>query len=99
MVFSNPVFLFLFLPLTLLFYVLSPRSLKNLVLLGASLFFYAWGEELYVLILIASIAMNYVAGLLIDRAGERRSRLWFLWLGCRGSATVSSKPPRSCVYS
>ena len=81
MVFSNPVFLFLFLPLTLLFYVLSPRSLKNLVLLGASLFFYAWGEELYVLILIASIAMNYVAGLLIDGAGDRRSRLWFLWLG------------------
>lgn len=80
MVFSNPVFLFLFLPLTLAFYFLSPKVLKNAVLLGASLFFYAWGEELYILVLLGSIALNYVFGLLIDASVGRR-RLVMLWLG------------------
>ena len=80
MVFSNPVFLFLFLPLTLLFYFACPKILRNLVLLGASLFFYAWGEDLYVLILLGSIALNYLAGILIN-AQEGRARLWALWLG------------------
>lgn len=80
MVFSNPVFLFFFLPATLLAYFLCPKLFRNVFLLAASLFFYAWGEELYVLILIGSIGLNYVAGLLIERA-TARTRLWALWLG------------------
>ena len=44
MVFSSPIFLFVFLPLTLGLYYLLPRSAKNLFLLVASLVFYAWGE-------------------------------------------------------
>lgn len=67
MVFSSAIFLFLFLPLTLLGYFMLPRLLKNFFLLLASLFFYAWGEGSYVIIMLASIAMNYGFGLAIDR--------------------------------
>ncbi|MDP6839911.1 MAG: MBOAT family protein, partial [Planctomycetota bacterium] len=45
MVFSSQVFLFLFLPLVLLLYLVLGRWFRNLVLLTASLFFYAWGEQ------------------------------------------------------
>jgi len=80
MVFSNPVFLFLFLPATLAFYFVSPRFLKNTVLLGASLFFYAWGEDLYVLLLLGSIVLNYLLGIMID-VSQGHFRKWMLWLG------------------
>ena len=59
MVFSSPIFLFIFLPATLLLYFLAGKAVRNLLLLVISLVFYAWGEELYVLILLASIALNY----------------------------------------
>ncbi|MDT8318406.1 MAG: MBOAT family protein [bacterium] len=67
MVFSSVIFLFFFLPLTFLLYFLSPKNLRNLFLLASSLIFYAWGEGLFVLIMLVSIAGNYVAGLLVDR--------------------------------
>lgn len=63
MVFSSSIFLFAFLPLTLLFYYCSPRFLKNVVLLIASLIFYAWGELFYVLLMLISISLNYTLGL------------------------------------
>jgi alginate O-acetyltransferase complex protein AlgI len=75
MLFSAPVFLFLFLPVLLALYFLSPRPLRNLLLLVASLLFYAWGEKKYILVLLASIAFNYAMGLWLDRlarAGARR---------------------------
>ena len=65
MVFSSSIFLFAFLPLTLLVYYLSPRFLKNLILLSASLAFYAWGELFYVLLMLVSIVINYAFGLRI----------------------------------
>jgi len=71
MVFSSPVFLFLFLPIVLGVYFLLPKALWNLWLLVASLFFYAWGERLFTLVMAASICMNYVFGLLIERFRER----------------------------
>ena len=67
MVFSSTVFLFLFLPVVLLLHTVAPRALKNTVLLVASLIFYFWGEKFFVLVMLASIAANYVFGLLIDR--------------------------------
>ena len=67
MVFSSTVFLFLFLPIVLLGYFLMPRALRNLFLLIASLFFYAWGEGFYVALMLTSVALNYIAGRLIDR--------------------------------
>ena len=74
MVFSAPIFLFVFLPAVLLFYYLLPRQLKNIYLLIASLVFYAWGEIFYVLIMLVSIGFNYIFGLLLDngRAGPRK---------------------------
>lgn len=74
MLFTSPVFLFLFLPLCLLSYSLTPRPLKNTLLLIFSLFFYAWGELQYVLLMLASIITNYLMGLTIDRA--KHKRLW-----------------------
>ncbi|MFA7455138.1 MAG: hypothetical protein WCZ10_11820, partial [Desulfobulbaceae bacterium] len=68
MVFSSTIFLFQVLPLTLLAYLLAGRSVRNLVLLVASLIFYAWGENIFVLLMLFSITANYVFGLLIDRA-------------------------------
>lgn len=74
MVFSSTIFLFLFLPLVLCAYFLAGHRVRNLVLLTASLFFYAWGENIYVLLMLASILINYVFGLLIDRARRRGRR-------------------------
>ena len=80
MVFSSLVFLLGFLPALLLVYYLVParfRGLRNLVLLGASLFFYWWGAGPLVLLMVLSISVNYVGGLL---AGQRdRPRL--AWAG------------------
>lgn len=69
MVFSEPVFLFIFLPLLLgLYFLPGPfRRLRNPLLLIASLFFYAWGEKIFVLMMVASILFNYFAGLWIGR--------------------------------
>ena len=67
MVFSSLVFLLFFLPALLLVYYLVParfRGLRNLILLGASLFFYWWGPGPLVLLMVLSISVNYVGGLL-----------------------------------
>src|SRR5208282_4912284 len=68
MVFSSITFLFYFLPIFLACYVLTPTVVgKNVVTLLFSLVFYAWGEPRFLLILLFSIAFNYVAAILIDR--------------------------------
>lgn len=66
MVFSSSVFLFCFLPLVLLVYYLLKTEYRNAFLLVASLFFYAWGEPKFVLVIILSILINYIFGLLIE---------------------------------
>ena len=66
MVFSSIFFLFTFLPLSLLLYWMSPSKIKNFTLLAVSLFFYAWGEPVYVLLMIASILTNFVFGIFIE---------------------------------
>jgi alginate O-acetyltransferase complex protein AlgI len=70
LVFSSAVFLFLFLPIVLGVYFLVPKVLRNGWLLLASLIFYAWGEKGFVLLMLASIAMNYGFGLLVARFRE-----------------------------
>ena len=74
MLFPSVLFLSFFLPVTLAAYFLAPGiQIKNLVLLGLSLVFYAWGEPVFVLIMLGSIGFNYLAALLIDgQAGGRR---------------------------
>ena len=80
MVFSSPIFLFGFLPLILFLYYCSPRKIKNIGLLCASLVFYAWGEVLYAGVIIVSIIHNYFWGLLIQRPPIKTSK-FFLALG------------------
>lgn len=65
MVFSSPIFLFVFLPALLAIYFLAPPSMRNAVLLIGSLLFYTWGEGQYVAVMLGSIALNYVFGLAI----------------------------------
>ena len=67
MLFSSTTFLFGFLSLVLLSYYVVPRFLKNAVLLVFSLVFYAWGEPVYVFLMMGSIIVAYVTGLLCDR--------------------------------
>ena len=66
MVFSSFVFLFLFLPIILLIYYICPRKARNVILLLASLLFYAWGEPKYVLIMLFSTVFDYLNGRLIE---------------------------------
>ncbi len=70
MVFSSPIFLFYFLPTLIALYFITPRAAKNVLLLAASLLFYAWGEGFYVLLMLFSIALNYIAGLFIERSSH-----------------------------
>ena len=75
MVFSSATFLFLFLPLTLLVYynpLVRSRGFRNAFLFLASVAFYAWGEPVYVLLMLASIAVNWLFGLAIG-AGKNGS--------------------------
>lgn len=66
MLFSSLEFLLFFFPIVFIFYYLLPIKLKNYWLLIASLFFYAWGEPSFVLIMIGSIIVNYILALRID---------------------------------
>jgi alginate O-acetyltransferase complex protein AlgI len=78
MVFASPLFLFLFLPATIVAYFVLPRRWRNGVLLVASLVFYAWGEARYVPLILASVAFNWSMGLSIAAAtdpGARKRRL------------------------
>ena len=73
MLFSSVEFLCGFLPLTLLIYYLLPwRQARNRFLLLMSLGFYAWGEPLYLLVMLACIAANYAFGLLVDKYNGTR---------------------------
>ena len=67
MVFSTPYFLFLYLPAVLLLYYISPLKWRNLVLLVVNLIFYGWGEPVYIVIMFASIAIDYTHGMLVAR--------------------------------
>ncbi|MFR1927328.1 MAG: MBOAT family O-acyltransferase [Clostridium paraputrificum] len=67
MIFSSILFIFRFLPITLILYYITPQKYKNLILTLLSLVFYSWGEGKYFLIMIASIIIDYTAGRLIYR--------------------------------
>ena len=71
MVFSSLLFLFRFLPAVLLLYYMAPRKVRNVILLLFSLFFYAWGEPKYVLLMLCSITVDFIVGKKIDRCKKR----------------------------
>jgi alginate O-acetyltransferase complex protein AlgI len=81
MVFSSVIFLGVFLPLTLLIYYLSKnRVYRNAVMLVASLLFYAWGEPVYILAMIAVTLIDYVFGLLFGKTKSKAQGAWLLAL-------------------
>lgn len=76
MLFSSPLFVFLFLPVVLACYFLLPAMLRNLLLVVASLLFYAWGEGVYVAVMLLSLSLNYGFGILIHEFHHRAK--WIL---------------------
>jgi alginate O-acetyltransferase complex protein AlgI len=79
MQFHSLLFIYLFLPVTLFFYYIARKSLRNIILLTASLIFSSWFQIYLSLVLIGSITMNYVAGIVIERtSNEKKKKLFFL---------------------
>ncbi len=74
MVFSSLTFLFLFFPIVIGVYYLCPRALRNLWLLAARLLFYAWGEPVYIRLMVASILFNYLCGLGVAALQKREKK-------------------------
>ena len=72
MLFSSITFLYLFLPIVLGLYFIVPNKFKNSLLLMASLFFYFYGEPVYIILMIISILSGYLHGLWIDKARESK---------------------------
>ncbi len=87
MVFSSQIFIFIFLPLTLIIYytlgnILSNNIFKNCISLFASLIFYSWGGIKYLPVLCSSIFINYIFGLIIDKLKDKkRFKNFFLLIG------------------
>lgn len=77
MVFSSIPFLFFFLPLCLILYYAVPFSLKNGILLVFSLIFYAWGEPVYILLMLFATLVDYTNGLLMERFGNTKAKRTF----------------------
>lgn len=74
MVFSSHIFLFYFLPLSLLFYYSTPRRAKNVILTGISYIFYGWSNPLFTLLMLFSTVVDYCCGLIIGSAPSTASR-------------------------
>ena len=79
MLFSSIPFAFYFLPAVLVLYFAVPFRFKNAVLLTFSLFFYGWGEPVYLLLMMASIVAGWIFGLLIGKyRGTPKARLFLI---------------------
>ena len=74
MLFSSITFLFLFLPIMLAVYYIALFRLKNGLLLIGSLFFYAWGEPVYIILMVLSILLNYFCGMDIENNSENEAK-------------------------
>ena len=78
MVFSSIPFIFFFFPIFLIVYYFAPNKYKNLILLIFSLIFYAWGEPVYILLMIFSSVFNYIIGRKIEKYSNRKKQKQFL---------------------
>src|SRR5574344_710624 len=74
MVFSSIPFIFFFLPLFLIIYYLVPNKYKNYILLIFSLIFYAWGEPIYILLMIFTTYMDYLNGRVYLKSGNHKKK-------------------------
>ena len=83
MVFSSIPFLYYFLPAVIFFYFISPKRLKNAVLLVFSLLFYAWGEPKFLVFMVISIIQGYIFGLLTEKFRSKKPlKTLFTALSC-----------------
>lgn len=83
MLFSSITFLYYFLPIVLIIYYIAPLKGKNLVLLISSLIFYGWGEPRYIVLMVLTIAVQYLLGLLIERHLDTElAKLWMIISVC-----------------
>ncbi len=74
MVFSSLIFLFMYLPVTLLIYYIVPRKARNLFLFFINLVFYGWGEPTLVLLMLISIVINYAGGYFVEKCKPDKGR-------------------------
>ena len=82
MVFSSLLFLFLYLPIVLGIYYITPRRFRNLFLFVANLVFYGWGEPVFILVMIFSTVVNYIYGLLIHKYQDQKRTAKILLITC-----------------
>lgn len=83
MVFSSLVFLFAYLPATILPYYLIPRKFRNLFLFFINLIFYGWGEPMLVFLMVFNIIFNYIGGYFVDKyRDDKKKKKLFLVLTC-----------------
>ncbi|MBQ5599346.1 MAG: MBOAT family protein, partial [Lachnospiraceae bacterium] len=78
MLFSSISFLYYFLPCVLILYLVTPRKLKNFVLLLSSLFFYGWGGVNFLWLMMIMLAAGYIWGLLVGKYREQKIGKWLL---------------------
>ena len=78
MAFNSLYFILLFLPLALIFYYITPKKFRNIILLLENLVFYAWGDISYILILLSLIIVNYLFGLLIENSKKSELKKLFV---------------------
>ena len=79
MVFSSTLFLFVFIPVFFLLYFISPSKIKNIILLIGSLIFYAWGEPIYISLMIFSTISDFFHGKLIEKyRGTTKSKIFLI---------------------
>lgn len=78
MLFSSITFLFYFLPIFFTLYFLCPIKYRNIVLLGSSLFFYGWGEPVYVFLMLGAIYFGYKGAILMEQNQSIKKRVLIL---------------------
>ena len=71
MVFSSLYFLFLYLPIVLLVYYITPLKWRNAWLLVVNLVFYGWGEPKYIVLMLFTILLDYFAGLVVAKCKQQ----------------------------
>jgi alginate O-acetyltransferase complex protein AlgI len=83
LVFSSVIFLVYFLPAFLLLYFVTPKNLKNLVLLVSSIFFYAWGAPRFIFVILGTTTLDfYLVKLMYNAPNEKRRRLFLILSLC-----------------
>ena len=81
MIFSSIPFLFFFFPFFLLLYYIAPFKYKNIILLIFSLVFYAWGEPIYITLMVFSSVVDYINGLMIEKHknAEKKKKIFLIF--------------------